>query len=57
MKGIKINACISQLPENYITDFVMIFATFGKNPAKMNFRIKLTTDFIRGYTHFALPGQ
>jgi hypothetical protein len=30
-------------------DFVMIFATFGKNPAKMNYRIDLTTDFIRGY--------
>jgi hypothetical protein len=26
-----------------------IFATFGKNPAKMNYRIDLTTDFIRGY--------
>jgi hypothetical protein len=35
----------------------MIFATFGKNPAKMNYHINLTTDFIRGYEHFALPGQ
>ena len=35
----------------------MIFAIFGKNPAKMNCRNNLTTDFIRGYSHFALPGQ
>jgi hypothetical protein len=35
----------------------LIFAFFVKNPAKMNSRINLTTDFIHGYSHFALPGQ
>jgi hypothetical protein len=35
----------------------MIFAIFGKNPAKMNCRNNLTTDFIRGYSHYAPPGH